>query len=227
MPPATSPTPGTRTMATTSVSSTGPTLSTKAPPPGANAAGQHNTYDRLPYFFSDQYDLGLEYVGHASPDDQVSVRGDLEHREFIAFWHRRDRVRQRWPSTCGTSSTISRPSSPPPPHRTRSAHRPGHRARRPRLTARTRPAHAHCRLSHGSGGSVDTDAVAPPSASDVTRSRVAGAFLVPWRRRSRRRRSGSRREGFRGRRRSRGFGRPAATSGRREPVGGTRRRGRG
>ena len=32
---------------------------------GANAAGRRDTYDRMPYFFSDQYDLGLEYIGHS------------------------------------------------------------------------------------------------------------------------------------------------------------------
>ena len=55
---------------------------------GRNAVGALDVYDRLPYFFSDQYDLGLEYVGRASPDDDVIVRGDLDQREFIAFWHR-------------------------------------------------------------------------------------------------------------------------------------------
>ena len=45
-------------------------------------------YDRLPYFFSDQYDLGMEYVGHAGREDtaRVVVRGDLGAREFVAFW---------------------------------------------------------------------------------------------------------------------------------------------
>ncbi|MEV7773662.1 FAD-dependent oxidoreductase [Kitasatospora sp. NPDC086791] len=45
-------------------------------------------YDRVPYFFSDQYDLGLEYVGYVEPDgyDQVVFRGDRAGREFIAFW---------------------------------------------------------------------------------------------------------------------------------------------
>jgi 3-phenylpropionate/trans-cinnamate dioxygenase ferredoxin reductase subunit len=55
---------------------------------GRNAAGRREVYDRLPYFFSDQYDLGLEYVGLGSPDDDLVVRGDLDSREFIAFWHR-------------------------------------------------------------------------------------------------------------------------------------------
>ena len=50
--------------------------------------GEDASYDRLPYFFSDQYDLGMEYVGHATRDDtaRVVVRGDLAGREFAAFW---------------------------------------------------------------------------------------------------------------------------------------------
>ncbi|MCF3124517.1 MULTISPECIES: NAD(P)/FAD-dependent oxidoreductase [Streptomyces] len=50
--------------------------------------GQDVTYDRVPYFFSDQYDVGLEYSGWAPPGtyDQVVVRGDAGKREFIAFW---------------------------------------------------------------------------------------------------------------------------------------------
>jgi 3-phenylpropionate/trans-cinnamate dioxygenase ferredoxin reductase subunit len=50
--------------------------------------GEDVTYDRLPYFFSDQYDLGMEYIGHATRDDtaRVVVRGDVGTREFVAFW---------------------------------------------------------------------------------------------------------------------------------------------
>ena len=55
---------------------------------GANAAGAGEPYTRLPYFFSDQYDLGMEYVGHGDPGDDVIVRGNLDDREFIAFWQR-------------------------------------------------------------------------------------------------------------------------------------------
>ncbi|GAA2738656.1 FAD-dependent oxidoreductase [Pedococcus aerophilus] len=42
----------------------------------------------LPFFFTDQYDLGMEYHGLGDPEDDVVVRGDLEGREFIAFWLR-------------------------------------------------------------------------------------------------------------------------------------------
>jgi 3-phenylpropionate/trans-cinnamate dioxygenase ferredoxin reductase subunit len=55
---------------------------------GRNAVGAREVYDRLPYFFSDQYDLGLEYVGHHTPDDALVVRGELHSRAFVAFWQR-------------------------------------------------------------------------------------------------------------------------------------------
>ena len=48
----------------------------------------------MPYFFSDQYDLGMEYAGYAGPGDydRVVYRGDLDAREFVAFWMAGDRV---------------------------------------------------------------------------------------------------------------------------------------
>ncbi|AWI28691.1 FAD-dependent oxidoreductase [Streptomyces tirandamycinicus] len=50
--------------------------------------GREVSFDRVPYFFSDQYDLGMEYSGWAPPGsyDQVVLRGDAGKREFIAFW---------------------------------------------------------------------------------------------------------------------------------------------
>lgn len=54
--------------------------------------GRDATDDRLPFFFTDQYDLGAEYVGDARPDDDVVFRGDVEGREVIAFWLREGRV---------------------------------------------------------------------------------------------------------------------------------------
>ncbi|MET9951728.1 FAD-dependent oxidoreductase [Streptomyces sp. NPDC006339] len=56
--------------------------------------GQPVSYDRTPYFFSDQYDLGMEYSGWAPPGsyDEVVLRGDAGKREFIAFWLSEGRV---------------------------------------------------------------------------------------------------------------------------------------
>jgi NADPH-dependent 2,4-dienoyl-CoA reductase/sulfur reductase-like enzyme len=50
--------------------------------------GEQTAYTELPYFFSDQYDLGMEYIGHAPRGSyvQVVIRGDLAAREFVAFW---------------------------------------------------------------------------------------------------------------------------------------------
>jgi 3-phenylpropionate/trans-cinnamate dioxygenase ferredoxin reductase subunit len=50
--------------------------------------------DRVPYFFTDQYDLGMEYSGDVGPDgyDEVVYRGDRAGRAFIAFWLRGGRV---------------------------------------------------------------------------------------------------------------------------------------
>jgi len=50
--------------------------------------GQDVSYDRVPYFFSDQYDLGMEYSGYVEPGryERVVFRGDVDRREFVAFW---------------------------------------------------------------------------------------------------------------------------------------------
>jgi NADPH-dependent 2,4-dienoyl-CoA reductase/sulfur reductase-like enzyme len=50
--------------------------------------GQEVSYDRVPYFYSDQYDLGMECSGLPSPGnyDEVVYRGDPSTLEFIAFW---------------------------------------------------------------------------------------------------------------------------------------------
>jgi 3-phenylpropionate/trans-cinnamate dioxygenase ferredoxin reductase subunit len=56
--------------------------------------GRQASYSALPYFFTDQYDLGMEYVGHVEPGgyDRMVIRGDLGAREFIAFWLTGNRV---------------------------------------------------------------------------------------------------------------------------------------
>ncbi len=54
--------------------------------------GTADAYDRLPYFFSDQYDVGMEYAGFARSWDRVVFRGDPAGREFIAFWLVEDRI---------------------------------------------------------------------------------------------------------------------------------------
>ena len=54
--------------------------------------GQQVSYDRIPYFFSDQYEVGMEYSGYATDWEQVVFRGEPDGGEFIAFWLRDGRV---------------------------------------------------------------------------------------------------------------------------------------
>ncbi len=56
--------------------------------------GQDVAYDRLPYFYTDQYDLGMEYSGDVGPEgyDRVVLRGDPGRAPFLAFWRRGGRV---------------------------------------------------------------------------------------------------------------------------------------
>jgi len=64
----------------------------QGPAAARNMLGQATAYERLPYFFSDQYDVGMEYSGFARSWDRVVFRGDPATREFIAFWLVEDRV---------------------------------------------------------------------------------------------------------------------------------------
>ena len=55
-------------------------------------ADQHTPYTKVPYFWSDQYDVSLEYRGHASGQDRAIWRGDRERRAFSVFYLRGGRV---------------------------------------------------------------------------------------------------------------------------------------
>ena len=90
-PPATSPTPTTRSWAGPCASSTGTPRSSTARSWPATCSARRRTADALPYFFTDQYDLGMEYVGSPGPDgyDRVVVRGHRDgDRVFTAWWLR-------------------------------------------------------------------------------------------------------------------------------------------
>jgi 3-phenylpropionate/trans-cinnamate dioxygenase ferredoxin reductase component len=64
----------------------------QGPAAARNMLGVPTAYARLPYFYSDQYDLGMEYSGLATTWDRVVIRGDLAAREFLAFWLKDQRV---------------------------------------------------------------------------------------------------------------------------------------
>jgi 3-phenylpropionate/trans-cinnamate dioxygenase ferredoxin reductase subunit len=58
----------------------------QGPAAARNMLGGGQPYERVPYFFSDQYDVGMEYSGFPSDWDEVVFRGDVAAREFVAFW---------------------------------------------------------------------------------------------------------------------------------------------
>jgi 3-phenylpropionate/trans-cinnamate dioxygenase ferredoxin reductase component len=74
--------------ASTSGSSTGPTRCTSHRQRLRRCSASTSPTDRVPYFFTDQYDLGMEYSGYVEPGGhhEVIFRGNIDRREFIAFW---------------------------------------------------------------------------------------------------------------------------------------------
>jgi 3-phenylpropionate/trans-cinnamate dioxygenase ferredoxin reductase component len=58
----------------------------QGPAAARSMLGDPVSYERIPYFFSDQYDVGMEYSGFATEWDEVVFRGDREAGEFVAFW---------------------------------------------------------------------------------------------------------------------------------------------
>jgi 3-phenylpropionate/trans-cinnamate dioxygenase ferredoxin reductase component len=64
----------------------------QGPAAARSMLGDAVSYDRIPYFYSDQYDVGMEYSGFATEWDEVVFRGDREGGEFVAFWLSESRV---------------------------------------------------------------------------------------------------------------------------------------
>ena len=64
----------------------------QGPVAAANMLGEDEPYDRIPYFYSDQFDTKMEYSGYAPEWDEVVFRGDPGTRSFLAFWLQDDRV---------------------------------------------------------------------------------------------------------------------------------------
>jgi 3-phenylpropionate/trans-cinnamate dioxygenase ferredoxin reductase subunit len=68
------------------------TALTQGPVAAANMVGNHARCDWIPVFTSKQYDLLVEYTGHAPRWDRVVFRGDPATRQFVAFWLDEGRV---------------------------------------------------------------------------------------------------------------------------------------
>jgi NADPH-dependent 2,4-dienoyl-CoA reductase/sulfur reductase-like enzyme len=57
-----------------------------------NLAGRPVEYAGVPFFWSEQFDLFLQYVGYASAWDAVIIHGDLHERNFLAYYVKADQV---------------------------------------------------------------------------------------------------------------------------------------
>ncbi|HEY5303249.1 MAG TPA: FAD-dependent oxidoreductase [Acidimicrobiales bacterium] len=66
----------------------------QGPVAAANMMDRAVAYDRVPYFYSDQYDLGMEYTGFvdAGHYDQIIFRGEVTEGKYITFWLDQGRV---------------------------------------------------------------------------------------------------------------------------------------
>ncbi|MBX3104717.1 MAG: FAD-dependent oxidoreductase [Cryobacterium sp.] len=56
--------------------------------------GQNESFEDIPYFYTDQFDLGMEYSGYGpmTRGAEIVYRGDKAAREFVAFWIKDERV---------------------------------------------------------------------------------------------------------------------------------------
>jgi 3-phenylpropionate/trans-cinnamate dioxygenase ferredoxin reductase subunit len=64
----------------------------QGPAAARSMLGRDEPYDRIPYFFSDQYDVGMEYSGNIIGSARLVVRGDTAAREFVALWLQGERL---------------------------------------------------------------------------------------------------------------------------------------
>jgi 3-phenylpropionate/trans-cinnamate dioxygenase ferredoxin reductase subunit len=64
----------------------------QGPAAARSMLGRDEPYDRIPYFFSDQYDVGMEYSGIIIGSARLVVRGDTAAREFVALWLQGERL---------------------------------------------------------------------------------------------------------------------------------------
>ena len=63
-----------RIAASRSASSIGSSPSAKARPPRSTCSGQREPFDAVPFFWSQHYDVPINYVGHAESWDEIADR---------------------------------------------------------------------------------------------------------------------------------------------------------
>ena len=57
-----------------------------------NMSGGHETFRAVPFFWTRQFDETLTYVGHAREWDRIMFDGEVESKEFLAFYLKDNRI---------------------------------------------------------------------------------------------------------------------------------------
>jgi NADPH-dependent 2,4-dienoyl-CoA reductase/sulfur reductase-like enzyme len=57
-----------------------------------NMLGQREPFDAVPFFWSQHYDVPINYVGHAEHWDEIEVSGDIAGRDCLLKYKRQGRV---------------------------------------------------------------------------------------------------------------------------------------
>jgi len=57
-----------------------------------NMCGKDVSYQGVPFFWTNQFDVGMVYVGHATKWDEIIYQGDVSAHDFLAFYMNGDRV---------------------------------------------------------------------------------------------------------------------------------------
>jgi NADPH-dependent 2,4-dienoyl-CoA reductase/sulfur reductase-like enzyme len=58
----------------------------------ANMLGQNERFDAVPFFWSQHYDVPINYVGHAEQWDEIAIDGDIKSKDCLLRYKRNGRV---------------------------------------------------------------------------------------------------------------------------------------
>ena len=120
-------------------------------------------YVPVPFFWSDQYDRRIQFLGHPGPDDEVRVvAGDLGEGTFVALYHDADQLT----GALGVSMPRRGDAGPQAPRRRR------HLPRRPRhVHSLNRPLESGYRSGPPEGPDRYPDSLRMRSPRRIRRSR--------------------------------------------------------
>ncbi len=57
-----------------------------------NMLGQRQRFDAVPFFWSQHYDVAINYVGHAGTWDALEIEGDIAGKDCVVRYLQRGRL---------------------------------------------------------------------------------------------------------------------------------------